>query len=132
MRFLMVLCAALMLSAPAKADAGAIQGVISSQIEAFKADDFETAFTYASPSIRSIFGGPDRFGLMVREGYPMVWRPAAVEFVGLAEKSGRLAQQVLITDSFGRLHLLEYYMEQGPEGWRIGGVQLLEANAFGA
>ena len=53
----------------------AIESVISKQIEAFRADDFATAFTFASPNIRSMFGTPDNFGVMVRRGYPMVWRP---------------------------------------------------------
>ncbi|MEM9269253.1 MAG: DUF4864 domain-containing protein, partial [Pseudomonadota bacterium] len=32
-----------------------IQGVISAQVEAFQADDYATAFTYASPNIKRIF-----------------------------------------------------------------------------
>jgi len=50
------------------------QKVIRSQIEAFSNDDMETAFEFASPSIKSIFGNYIRFGSMVRQGYPMVFR----------------------------------------------------------
>ena len=32
-----------------------IEGVISNQLEAFKADDFEQAFTFAAPNIQGIF-----------------------------------------------------------------------------
>ena len=46
----------------------AIEAVISSQIQAFKSDDFATAFTFASPGIQRFFGGPERFGAMVRQG----------------------------------------------------------------
>ena len=38
---------------------------------AFKAVDFAQAFTYA-PNIKGMFGTADRFGMMVRNGYPMV------------------------------------------------------------
>ena len=62
---------ALALALPAKANED-IEKVISNQIDAFLADDFETAFTYASPMIKDIFGTPEKFGQMVRQGYPMV------------------------------------------------------------
>jgi hypothetical protein len=101
-----------------------IQRVIQSQIEAFEADDFETAFSFASPSIQSIFQTADNFGTMVKRGYPMVWRPADVQFLELGKMSGDLWQQVLIRDQAGLRHLLLYRMQNGPDGWRINGVQL--------
>lgn len=110
----------------------AIQGVIGQQIEAFKADDFEAAFRFASPGIKSIFGSPDRFGQMVRQGYPMVWRPAAVDFLNLREEGARLVQRVMIRDGSGNLHVLDYEMTQGESGWQINGVRLLPAAGIGA
>ena len=77
-----VLLAALGSGAGAQDAQGAIREVISDQIAAFEADDFATAFGFASPAIREMFGTPDRFGRMVREGYPMVWRPGGVRFAG--------------------------------------------------
>jgi hypothetical protein len=119
---------------PARAEdaAAAIRRVISEQIAALEADDFATAFTFASPGIRELFGTPDRFGAMVREGYPMVWHPGEVRFAGLAERGGRRLQQVLVTDEAGTLHLLEYEMVPGEDGWRIDGVRLLRDGAVGA
>ena len=38
--------------------------------------------------------------------------------------SGDLWQQVLIRDQAGLRHLLLYRMQNGPDGWRINGVQL--------
>ena len=55
--------------------------MISEQIDALRADDFATAFTFASPGIQRMFGSPARFGAMVREGYPMVRRPRDVRFL---------------------------------------------------
>lgn len=116
------------LGAQAKADETAIQAVISSQIEAFLADDFTTAFTYASPTIKNIFRTPERFGTMVREGYPMVWRPAEVNFLAMEERGGRLFQTVMMRDGAGALHVLEYEMIETPEGWQIDGVRMIRDN----
>ncbi len=115
-----------------EAPGSAIQGVIQGQIDAFRADDFATAFTFASPAIKRIFENPDRFGTMVREGYPMVWRPSAVEFGELREVAGALWQRVIVTDAEGRVHVLDYQMVPAGEGWQINGVQLLRAPDVGA
>ncbi len=124
---LLSLLAALLLCAPARADEAAIQSVISSQIEAFQADDFTTAFTYASPMIRQIFRTPENFGTMVREGYPMVWRPAEMNFLSAEMIDGLLWQNVMIRDQAGGLHILEYQMIQLENGWKINAVRLRKA-----
>ncbi|EEE37034.1 hypothetical protein RKLH11_869 [Rhodobacteraceae bacterium KLH11] len=102
-----------------------IEANISAQIQAFRADDFATAFTFASPNIQRLFGDPDNFGAMVRNGYPMVWRPAEVRFLELRDVAGNLWQKVMITDGEGRVHLLDYQMIQQEGRWKINGVQLL-------
>ena len=103
-----------------------IQGTISEQIEAFKADDFEQAFTYATPSLRRLFVSPQNFERMVTQGYPMVWRPAEVQYLELAEHGGSMWQKVKIVDQKGFTHILLYRMQETSEGWRIAGVQILE------
>jgi hypothetical protein len=131
--FLLGTVAAVLLAGAAAAqDQAAITATIQSQIDAFLADDFETAFTFASPNIKRIFGSSERFGSMVRQGYPMVWRPGAVRYLDLEEKAGGLYQKVLITDEGGVPHLLEYQMIETPEGWQINGVQILRAPEVGA
>ncbi|MXU64609.1 DUF4864 domain-containing protein [Oceanomicrobium pacificus] len=121
----MLFLAGLSFSHPARADdPAAIEAVILSQIDAFRADDFDTAFTFASPNIRRIFRTPDRFGQMVREGYPMVWRPASVQFAPLIEAPDGWVQRVLFTDADGRLHIARYQMIRDGGAWRIDGVAL--------
>ena len=110
----------------------AITATIQNQIDAFLTDDFETAFTFASPNIKRLFGTSERFGMMVRQGYPMVWRPGAVRYLDLDDKGGILFQKVLITDGQGVPHLLEYQMIETPDGWQINGVQILRAPQVGA
>ena len=127
-----LIAAFILLGGMAQADEGAIRNVIESQIEAFRADDFDTAFTFAAPNIKGIFGTADNFGRMVRQGYPMVWQPGSVEYLDSIERGAAWTQDVLITDGFGRLHKLEYTMVETPEGWKIAGVQLLTAPEVGA
>ena len=110
----------------------AIEGTIQSQIDAFLTDDFEGAFTFASPNIQTLFRDPGNFGLMVKNGYPMVWRPDELRFLELREIAGNLWQKVLIRDAAGAVHILDYQMIQTTEGWRINGVQLLNAPDVGA
>ncbi|MCG6882744.1 MAG: DUF4864 domain-containing protein [Silicimonas sp.] len=102
-----------------------IEATIGAQIEAFLVDDFAQAFTYASPGIQGIFGNSDRFGQMVRQGYPMVWRPGDVEYLDLREVAGALWQRVMIRDRAGTTHVLDYQMIETSEGWKINGVELL-------
>ncbi|APX13575.1 DUF4864 domain-containing protein [Tateyamaria omphalii] len=109
-----------------------IEGVISRQIEAFKVDDFAQAFTYAAPSIQGMFRTPENFGRMVTQGYPMVWRPADVTYLDLREEAGRYMQVVRIEDTQGTVHFLGYSMIETGEGWKISGVQVLEAPGLSA
>lgn len=122
----LLLAVSLWSAAPsAQAQSAEIEGTITAQIEAFKDDDFEQAFTYASPTIQGLFGTPENFGRMVRGGYPMVWRPGAVEYLELRETAGFLFQKVIITDGDGVMHLLEYQMVNLGGAWKINGVRLL-------
>ncbi len=133
MKNLVLACAlGLGLSGPAAAQSDEIRGVIDRQMEAFLADDFAAAFDFASPAIRNLFRTPENFGRMVREGYPMVWRPAEVTWLGLEERAGELVQRVLVTDRSGKLFTVEYYMIETESGWQINAVQVLPAPSLGA
>lgn len=129
---LIAVCLSLPAAAPVAAQDNPMEKTILDQIEAFKADDFATAFTFASPSIKSIFMSPENFGRMVKQGYPMVHRPGSVRMLESREVGGRLWQKVMITDQTGRTHILDYQMVEGPEGWLINGVQLLPEPGVGA
>lgn len=135
MRILVLAFATTMALAPlarAQETGADIRAVISEQIAALQADDFETAFGFASPTIKRIFGNSEVFGQMVRSGYPMVWRPADVRFTDLATRDGHPVQGVLVTDQAGALHVLEYEMVPGEGGWQINGVRIREDGGAGA
>ena len=126
-RMMAVLILATMLAGnPVIAQDRGIEDTITRQLDAFKADDFGAAFEFASPTIKNIFRTPENFGAMVRQGYPMVWRPGAVTYLEQREIAGAIWQKVQIVDGAGRVHILDYQMIQTPEGWQINGVQLLK------
>lgn len=110
----------------------AIESTIQSQFEAFLADDVATAWQYASPNIQRLFQTPENFGRMVREGYPMVWRPGRIDYLDLQTLGGLVVQRVQVTDRQGRVHVLGYQMIETEAGWQINGVQFLRAPEVGA
>lgn len=100
--------------------------VIAAQIKAFQSDDYGAAFEFATLGIRQKFGNSERFGIMVRRGFPMVWRTSGLRFLNTREAGGRFYQMVLVTDQNGGVHALEYQMIKTEEGWLINGVQLFD------
>ena len=121
------------LAAPAQeTPVPAIEATIQNQFNAFLQGDVATAFTFASPGIQSMFGSAERFGMMVQQGYPMVWRPADVKYLELRTVAGNLWQRVMVTDQSGAVHMLDYQMIQTQKGWQINGVQLLPSIGVGA
>ena len=128
---LFALLLASVLALPAVAQEGPIRQTIQSQIDAFLADDFARAFSFASPTIKGLFGTPENFGAMVKNGYPMVYRPVEVEMLELREVAGNLWQRVRVVDQGGKAHFLDYMMVETPEGWQINAVQILPAPDIG-
>ncbi|PXW68792.1 uncharacterized protein DUF4864 [Loktanella sp. PT4BL] len=113
-------------------DSDAIETVIGNQLEAFNDRDISEAWQYASPNIKRLFGDPGNFGLMVQQGYPMVWDNADVRFLELRDLGGMLWQKVMVRDAQGGLHILDYQMVETAQGWQINGVRLLPAPDVGA
>ncbi len=129
-RFLVLLGILLGLAMPAAAqvspsDQEAIRDVIQKQVEAFRRDDGDTAFGYASPNIRGMFGTPDVFMDMVRQGYRPVYRPRVFEFREIVTLHGMVTQKVHVVGPDGRPVTAFYPMTQLPDGsWRIEGCYL--------
>ena len=111
-----------------EADARAARTVVSAQLDAFAKDDAKRAFSYAAPSIRAMFGTPERFVAMVRTGYPVVYRAAGVTFLVPLQIDGELVQAVHLTDGAGALWLATYRLErQADSTWRIAGCDVRPA-----
>ena len=107
-----------------------VQTTISLQLEAFLKDDFDTAFTFASPTIRSMFQTPQNFGQMVQRGYPMVWRPQKFNFLEHRKDPAGRAQDIQIIDQSGNVHYLRYFLIDTTKGWKISGVQFLDVSDY--
>jgi hypothetical protein len=120
------------LAFPAFAQDAPIRQTIQSQLDAMQADDFPTAYTFASPTIKKVFGPVENFEAMVKKGYPMVWQHQAVKMLELRTVAGNLWQRVMVTDAGGRTYLLDYKMIETPDGWQIDAVQLLPQAGVGA
>jgi hypothetical protein len=110
-------------------DSKAVRVVVEAQLAAFAADDAKRAFSYAAPSIREMFGTPERFVAMVRAGYPVVYRPASVNFLLPVRVEGQIVQGVHLTDGEGALWLAIYRLERQPDkSWRISGCEVQPAS----
>ena len=107
------------------ADRAAIRDIIQSQVDAFRRDDGDAAFGYASPSIQGMFGEPDTFMEMVRQGYRPVYRPKVFDFREIVTLHGEIAQKVHVVGPDGRPVTAVYPMTRLPDGsWRINGCYL--------
>ena len=107
------------------ADRSAIRDVIQGQVEAFRRDDGGQAFGLASPMIQGMFGSPEVFMDMVRQGYQPVYRPRVFDFREIVSLDGQPTQKVHVVGPDGRPVTAYYPMVQLPDGtWRINGCYL--------
>ena len=113
----------------AQAAGEAIRGVISDQIEAFKSRRLHHRLRFRLAGDQAPVRLPRPFGAMVRDGYPMVWRPESLRFTDLREEGGRTVQSVIVTDQAGALFVLDYEMVPGGGGWQINGVTVRQTGA---
>ena len=130
-RFLVSALLLVFLLAPAQAesaDESAFQAVISGQLEAFKKDDGQAAYSFAAPIVKGIFPSAEIFMGMVKRGYEPIYKNTKYVFGDLATDSlGRPAQHVIITATNGKRYEAVYAMQQQPDGsWKIAGVQMVE------
>lgn len=106
-------------------DALAIRSVVERQLQAFQRDDAALAFSFASPTIKSMFRTPERFLSMVKNGYAPVYRPQDVNFQDITTRQGRPNQRVLLVGPDGVPVIANYIMERQADGtWLIAGCVL--------
>lgn len=113
----------------AASDQTEIQSIIQMQVDAFLANNSTTAFSFAAPSIKNMFGSETRFMNMVRQQYPQVYRPQSFEFGRLENSPTGPVQEVYITGPAGKDWLAVYTLEQQPDGsWKISGCYIVPDN----
>lgn len=110
------------------AESQSIREVIRAQLDAFASDDADRAFSYAAPNIRQTFRTAENFITMVKNGYPVVYRPASVTFLRPRTFDGEVIQAVQLSDDDGKIWLAFYKMQRLPDNtWRVNGCELRRA-----
>jgi hypothetical protein len=102
--------------AASDADRSAICGIIQDQIEAFKRDGAVRAYSYASPTLQSMFGSQELFIAMVREGYKPVYRLRSYTMGEFKDTPEGTSLSVQIQDLKGTDWVAIYTLEQQPDG----------------
>jgi hypothetical protein len=111
----------------AEPDADKVREVIVAQLSALALDDADKAFETATPEVRAAIGSSNRFLAMVRGAYPMVYRPASVNFHKPQEEDGSVLQLVEIKDGDDKSWLALFALERQPDSsWRISGCVVAE------
>jgi hypothetical protein len=96
--------------------------VVMQQLEAFRRDDFDTAFTFASSTIHDMFDRA-RFEAMVRGGYPEIAQSVRATIDGSKRgDAGELYLFVRVHGVNGRAVEAVYEMVNEDGRWRINGV----------
>ena len=107
------------------ADREAIRTVVEQQLDAFRQDNAELAFSFASRSIQEKFGTPEAFMSMVKTAYAPVYRPRHVVFKELRVIGDALIQSVLLVGPDNVPVTALYPMYQQSDGvWKIDGCYL--------
>ena len=116
---LLAIAGAMLLALPVAAsadDAGDIQAVISSQLQAFKTGDGTAAYSYAAPNIKQMFPSQAAFMAMVEGGYAPVFRSSNAVFGKMAPEGKGFRQEVYLTDKGGQSYIASYTLERQPDG----------------
>ena len=128
----MVLSCVVCMYSSALAEDTSIEDVISAQIEAFKQEDVEKAFTFASPMIQQLFRSPENFGNMVQNRYPMVWQPSDVSFLRQKNEGDVVYQVIRFFDAKGLGTSFVYEMVRVSGEWKINGVFKIQSDDVSA
>ena len=108
-------------------DEKAVQAVVQSQLAAFAKDDADKAFSYAAPQLRKTIGNASAFMAMVKNSYPVVYRPASVAFLKAEGSGDDIVQKVQMLDASGTSYLAVYSLQrQKDKTWRISGCTVVE------
>jgi hypothetical protein len=116
---------------PIAGDWRAIRAVIAKQMDAFRLDQGEVAFSLASPGVRRVFESAENFMEMVRAEYGAVYRPRTYRFLKPAVFDGDPVQPVEVIALDGAVSVAVFVMERQPNrSWRISGCHLLDSKQF--
>ena len=104
------------------------RAVIEAQLEAFKQGDSAKAFSYATPSVQTVFGNAETFMQMVRKGYDVVVKPVTVRFVKFETDGMNALHAVQMIDRQKTLWNVYYVLQKRSDGtWKISSCETEKA-----
>lgn len=117
----LVVCVVVAFAQTAKPDPKTVSVPVMKQLEAFRRDDFDTAFTFASGAIRAQFDRPS-FETMVRRGYPEIARSAFAAVVKTELPSDGIAYVTVKIRGANGQSIEALYELTWEDDWKISGV----------
>ena len=103
-------------------DEKSVRAVVEGQLAAFANDDAAKAFSYAAPNVQRAVTSAEGFLAMVRNEYPIIYRPASVAFLKPEGKDNQVIQRVQMLDGNGNPWLAIYSLQrQKNKAWLITG-----------
>jgi hypothetical protein len=117
----LVVCAVVASAQTARPDPKTAAVPVMKQLEAFRRDDFDTAFTFASGAIRAQFDRPS-FETMVRRGYPEIARSSFAAVVKTELPSEGVAYVTVKIRGANGQSIEALYELTWEDDWKISGV----------
>jgi hypothetical protein len=117
----LVVCVVAAFAQTARSDPKTAAVPVMKQLEAFRRDDFDTAFTFASGAIRAQFDRPS-FETMVRRGYPEIARSAFAAVVKTELPSEGVAYVTVKIRGANGQSVEALYELTWEDDWKISGV----------
>jgi hypothetical protein len=117
----LVVCVVAAFAQTARPDPKTAAVPVMKQLEAFRRDDFDTAFTFASGAIRAQFDRPS-FETMVRRGYPEIARSAFAAVVKTELPSEGVAYVTVKIRGANGQSVEALYELTWEDDWKISGV----------
>ncbi|HWO04277.1 MAG TPA: DUF4864 domain-containing protein [Methylomirabilota bacterium] len=117
----LVVCVVVASAQTARPDPKTAAVPVMKQLEAFRRDDFDTAFTFASGAIRAQFDCPS-FETMVRRGYPEIARSSFAAVVKTELPSEGVAYVTVKIRGANGQSIEALYELTWEDDWKISGV----------
>lgn len=103
----------------------AVIAAVDGQLGAFRGEDVGKAYEYSSLGLRAQTS-LRRFGSIVRENYPEIWRNTRAEY-GLVHDDGTHATVLVVVYSGKTEAAFDYVLLRERGAWRIGSITRHEA-----
>lgn len=94
--------------------------VVTAQLSAFRADDWEKAYGYAARTFQNVVP-PESFATLITRNYSLVWKNTRAEY-GWPSDNGHIAVLPVRVFSNSRSEAYTWLLVKEGEAWRITGV----------